>query len=880
MISLRFKIIISTLLIGSLIIIGSYLLIQDIQAGIIENEFREKGFLLANNLALEVTNPVLVNDPIEIKHSIDALKDSYTDIEYIYVTDSEGIVLAHTFENGFPKALQKLSEPSSVMKEHVLETERGIIHEFDASLFKNTGYVHIGVSENSVREKINEASRKLLLLAISAVFLGGIFIYFTGRRLTEPILRLTEGAKKINNGVLNQKIEIDSSDELGVLAKTFNDMASSLDKKIRDLVLEKERTETAERYLETLFDRIEDGIIVLNRNHEIIRTNESFLRMIGMSQEQVLGKSCHEVIFGDNPSSTGELCSIDTMLHTGKPVRTQHEIRINDHKKIMEIGGSIFSDSKGEINFILVLRDVTSQKMLEEEIIARNKELTILNEISKNITETFDLDIILSKALENLLKLTGMEYGDAYIFDESSGEFVLKIHSGMDANPIPMNTLKHIMKINEVSLIEGANPFIGIPLRSKEKVLGMITLGDGAQGIPIKNRELFTAVGNQIGISIENILFYNNIKNLKEFNEEILNNVDLAIHVIDTDMKILAVNNELLVLSRGMLKKEQMINRNLYDVYPFLKEKNVDKEYEYVLKTGEIFHSEDKTEFYGEVIFTSTSKIPIKDRNGNVEKIITVMKDISDRKRLEEELKDSYEELRLTYLKLKELYKVKDAFLSGMSHDLRTPLTAIIGYTELLLEQNITSEQRNELEIILRNAQRLSGLINGLLDTALIESRALSLDIQTLPLRDIISHAAEDLSMMAAIKNIPINIEVPQRVMVRGDRDRLGQVFSNVLDNAIKFTIKGSIKISAEEENEWVHVKIDDTGIGIPQERLEKIFDMFYQLDTAQTQKYGAGLGLWISKSIVEAHKGKIWAESKNSGSTFHVLIANGNINE
>ena len=129
------------------------------------------------------------------------------------------------------------------------------------------------------------------------MLLGAIFIYFIGKRLTEPIIRLNEGAKRINKGILDQKIEVGSNDEMGELARTFNDMSSTLDQKIKELITSKEKTENAEKYLETLFNSIEDGIIVMNINHEIIKMNSSFLKMTGMSEKEVLGKTCHELIF-------------------------------------------------------------------------------------------------------------------------------------------------------------------------------------------------------------------------------------------------------------------------------------------------------------------------------------------------------------------------------------------------------------------------------------------------------------------------------------------------------------------------------------------------------------------------------------------------------
>ncbi|MCZ7392724.1 MAG: ATP-binding protein [Candidatus Methanoperedens sp.] len=732
--SFRYRIIISTLVIIFLIITGSYLVIQDIQTGIIEGDFREKGFLIANHLAMEVTNPLLVNDLTGVRKAVEDSRNSFPDIEYIFVTDSQGIVLVHTFEGGFPKALQNQSKPSNVKREDVFETDKGIIHEFDASL-SNIGYVHVGLSENGIRAQIREASQKLLLLAATAIVLGGLFAYFIGRRLTEPIMRLTEGANRINKGILDQKIDIGTGGELGELARTFNEMASSLDQKIRDLVASKEETEMAQKYLETLFNSIEDGIVVMNINHEIIKINKSFLRLMGLKEEDVLGRSCHEIIFG---SQNRKECPIDNLLQTENPSRFVHEIKANGNRKILEINPSFFRDKKGAENIILVTRDITQQKMLEEE----------------------------------------------------------------------------------------------------------------------------------------NISFYNNIKYLNEFNEEILNNVNLAIHVVDKDMNILAANDELIKLGRGRFKKEQIINKNLFEAFPVLKEKHIDKEYDYVLKTGETFLSEEKTGYYDEEIYTSTSKIPIKDKNGNVEKIITVIKDVSDQKKLEEELKDSYVELKLTYSKLKELYKMKDSFLSNVSHELRTPLTSVIGFTELMLEENLTQEQRHKAEIILRNSKRLSRLIRALLDTTLIESMNFQLDWQMVEINELVSSVVEDTKNIAKSKNLPISIDIPDHLIIRGDRDRLLQVFSNIVDNAIKFTIAGEIRITATQEAENVHLKFSDTGIGIPEDKLERIFDRFYQLDSSNSRKFGGiGLGLWISKNIVEAHGGKIWAESKNRGSTFHILL-------
>jgi len=370
---------------------------------------------------------------------------------------------------------------------------------------------------------------------------------------------------------------------------------------------------------------------------------------------------------------------------------------------------------------------------------------------------------------------------------------------------------------------------------------------------------------------VENIIFYENIKYHKEFNEEILNNVNLAIHVVDKHMNILAVNDVL--VNHIKLKKHELINKNLYEVFPFLKEMHIDKEYEYVLRTGEVFQNERKIKYNGEEIYISSSKIPIKNKNEEVEKIITVIKDVTQQRRLEEELRDSYEELRKAYSKLKELFRIKDSFLSNVSHELNTPLTSIIGFTELLLDEDITEEQRHKLEIILRNSKRLSRLIKGLLDSSLIESSNLELHWENVCVHEVISNILKEFENIISIKNLAIHVEIPYTLCIQGDKERLSQVFWNLIDNAVKFTIKGEIRITTEEQDNEIHIKISDTGIGIPKDKLDLIFDRFYQLEHTPSTYHGAGLGLWVSRNIVEAHGGKIWAESKNRGSTFHILL-------
>ena len=380
--------------------------------------------------------------------------------------------------------------------------------------------------------------------------------------------------------------------------------------------------------------------------------------------------------------------------------------------------------------------------------------------------------------------------------------------------------------------------------------------------------------------TVDNVSSFGNIDICKsiicveDFNNKIFNNLNIVMHVVDKDLNIIVVSNEFVKFAGGSINKEKMVSNNLLNIFPYLKETNVELEYERVFQTGETFVSEEKMQHYGDTIYTSVSKIPIKDKNGIVEMVITVIKDISELKKLKEEIAYLHEESALNSSTLQELHRVKDNFLSNISHELRTPLTSIMGYTELMLDDKLTEKQRHMSEVVFSNSKRLSKLVENLIDSHLIESTNLKLSDEAVVINEIIAIVAEDVKNVSTIKNIPININIPETLVVNGDIEKLTHVFSNILDNAIKFTIAGEINIRGKMEGQKVHIQISDTGIGIPQDMLEKIFDRFYDISSLTVRKYeGTGLGLWTSKNIIEAHSGTIWAESINGGSTFHVLL-------
>jgi signal transduction histidine kinase len=241
------------------------------------------------------------------------------------------------------------------------------------------------------------------------------------------------------------------------------------------------------------------------------------------------------------------------------------------------------------------------------------------------------------------------------------------------------------------------------------------------------------------------------------------------------------------------------------------------------------------------------------------------------------------EELQQRAIELQELDRLKSGFLANMSHELRTPLNSILGFSDVMLlelDGPLTAEMTNDLQLIQKNGQHLLHLINDVLDMAKIESGRMNLNPETFKVHEVLDEVRSITSTLASERNTALFIEEDsdQEVEIFADNTRFRQVIINLVNNAIKFTEKGKIAIRTTlQDEETVLITVKDTGIGIPEEKLEDIFQEFTQVDTSTTRKVGGtGLGLPISRRLIKMHGGRLWAEStgiSGEGSTFFVEL-------
>ena len=241
------------------------------------------------------------------------------------------------------------------------------------------------------------------------------------------------------------------------------------------------------------------------------------------------------------------------------------------------------------------------------------------------------------------------------------------------------------------------------------------------------------------------------------------------------------------------------------------------------------------------------------------------------------------DELQKRARELKELDRLKSAFLANMSHELRTPLNSILGFTDVMLEGldgDLTEYMDNDLRLIQKNGQHLLHLINDVLDMAKIESGRMNLHPETFKIHDLLDEVTSITSTLASEKNTVLFIaeDSERDVEIYADDTRIRQVMINLVNNAIKFTSNGRIALRVSRlDSSRILITVKDTGLGIPPEQIEAIFQEFTQVDTSTTRKAGGtGLGLPISRRLIEMHGGRLWAEStgiEGEGSTFFVEL-------
>jgi PAS domain S-box-containing protein len=368
----------------------------------------------------------------------------------------------------------------------------------------------------------------------------------------------------------------------------------------------------------------------------------------------------------------------------------------------------------------------------------------------------------------------------------------------------------------------------------------------------------------------------------------------VAYAVTDRDLKVVEVSGSMDVLHRV---HEDCLGRSLLELLPEL----VGSEAVLAdILAGDLPRFElrwvNRETADGQTVYLTMVDLPYRDQTGQITGLVHVIKDFTEAGVIEQELAQRCNELRLLQdhltrqnlelaaanAEMRRLDELKSTFVSVAAHELRTPLTSITGFVEVLLDEELgplTGNQREYLGTVQRSAQRLLGLTNNLLDAARIDAGRIEVVLQPADLVALLETVAAECEPQLKAKAQRLTLHTrPDLPSVLCDRARAAQIIGNLLNNAVKYTPEGgliSARLALAEEQGFLQVSVMDNGVGIPAEDQPRLFDRFFRAKTALlTEANGAGLGLHITRSLVELHGGRIWFESvPHKGSTFHVTF-------
>lgn len=607
----------------------------------------------------------------------------------------------------------------------------------------------------------------------------------------------------------------------------------------------------SEEKYRNLFETANDPIAILDKNGNFLDVNEQVTKVLGYSKNDLIGKKFDEARILTKDSVNKSLDEFAKRMK-GTTVPTYEVEIVTKNGEIIpaELNASALYENGQVIGDFIIIRDLRERykrREVEKELVeSENRfrdifdstsdflmylEKNIILDINETATNIggFDKKEIIGKNfsdLEGLLSKEDLEKHLEAVDKAGQGDQVRDYKSDLKAKDGQIYKF-----LFSVDCIRDDKEIRGILLRGRD-----ITQRQRAWDELVKLEEKYRVLAET---SADGVLTIDALGRLT---------------YVNPSLEKLCARRKSQILAT--LFRDYLSDDSVYFFQQvFIDARKKDEKIENV--ELELVHAD------GNIIPIEVNIAPFKKENEFAGMVCTI-RDITERRKIENELKKSE--------------RLKTEFMNIAAHELKSPVTPIKGYLDLIISDSDTSEKvKNWAKVSLRNSERLLKLVNDILDVSRLDTDTMRFEMERLDIVEILDEIAEDMKPVVENKKLKFIAEIPRELPnIMGDRHRLPQVLKNLFVNAIKFTDNGSISIEAEKQKEHILISVKDTGVGISKDELKKIFTKFYQAYTGDDRKNeGTGLGLFICKEIIQKHGGEIWAESELSkGSTFIIKLS------
>ena len=666
-------------------------------------------------------------------------------------------------------------------------------------------------------------------------------------------------------------------------------------------------------------DGVQAGLIIIDRQHRILLANKFARDWVKRTAQEMGGERCYRLFHGADGVCAD--CPSEITFRTGESAHTIHTGLDSDGNTVFaEITTHPIKDGSGAVLYVVEeARDISDRIRFQWELLDRNKRLAALNTIAEMVGSSLDVDEVLGSSLGKLVETTAGDGGGVLLLNEAGDELLLRCQSGLSlataqgpeearvrvretalaqvatsGRPLTISRLRGDSMAGLAAIIGGdVQALACAPLRSKDRLTGVVMIiRRDAREFAAEDVALLVAAGNQIGIALENASLIRGLRESEEKYRQMVEHSNDVIWTLDRSGNFVWFNR------RG----EEISGHKLEDwmgqsFAPLIVPDDLPKVQEVFAETlGGRARSYEVGVYRqdGSVLVLLVNTAPIFS-GGEVVGTVSFGKDITERKQAEEallrakeeleirvaertlELRGTNERLRLELAERTRAEQFREDYVHTISHDLRNPLAIIRGQAQLLqrmLEQEaLGGLQQHSVAAIITSAGRMNAMIQDLVDSARLESGQLPLDRRPL---DLVSFVRELKARLAgAVAAERLRLLAPGSLpAVAADPDRLERILMNLIMNALKYSPPpGEVLIRVAVSAREVVTAIADRGAGIAPEDLPHIFHRFYRA-TGARQAEGLGLGLYITKMLVEAHGGRIWVESElGKGSTFYFTL-------